>query len=135
MLTQLLIALVLIPIIGFAGCVLVPKKWERGIFTAAMATILLELVTFLIFGYHWLNAGASPVSASIGNLYTSAHYTFSLDFYFDKLSAVFLGMATLTTTLIFIFSKFYMHREQGFKRFYNTLLLFFIGLSLIILSG
>jgi NADH-quinone oxidoreductase subunit L len=135
MLTQLLITLVLIPIIGFAGCVLVPKKWERGVFTVAMATIFLELITFLVFGYQWLSGGASPVSASIGNLYASHHYTFSLDFYFDKLSAVFLGMATLTTTLVFVFSKFYMHREQGFKRFYNTLLLFFIGLSLIILSG
>ncbi len=135
MLTQLLIALVLVPIIGVAGCFLMPKKWERGVITVAMTTILLELMTFLVFGYQWLSAGASPVSASIGDLYASQHYTFSLDFYFDKLSAVFLGMATLTTVLIFIFSKYYMHREPGFKRFYNTLLLFFIGLLLIILSG
>lgn len=135
MLTQLLIALVLIPLIGVTGCMLIQKKWERGVFTLAMTTILLELVTFLVFGYQWINGGASPVSASIGDLYASHHYTFSLDFYFDKLSAVFLGMATLTTVLIFVFSKYYMHREQGFKRFYNTLLLFFIGLSFIILSG
>lgn len=133
--TQLLIALVLIPLIGFAAGILIPKKWERGVFTVAMATILFELVALFIFGYQWLNEGASPVSASIGNLYASEHYKFSLDFYFDSLSAVFLGMATLTTTLVFVFSKFYMHREDGFKRFYNTLLLFFIGLSLIILGG
>lgn len=133
--TQLLIALALIPLIGFAGCVLMPKKWERGIFIVATAAILLELATFLFFGYRWLSNDASPVSASIGSLYASQHYTFSLDFYFDKLSAVFLGMATLTTALVFIFSKYYMHREDGFKRFYNTLLLFFIGLSLIILAG
>lgn len=132
---QLLAALVLIPVLGVTACILMPKKWERGIFTAAIATILLELVTLFVFGYQWLTAGASPVSASLGDLYTSHHYTFSLDFYFDKLSAVFLGMATLMTTLIFIFSKYYMHREQGFKRFYYTLLLFFIGLSLIILAG
>lgn len=135
MLTQLLITLVLVPLIGFAGCILVPRKWERGVFTVAMTAIIFELLTLLVFGYQWLSDGASPVSASIGNLYASEHYTFSLDFYFDALSAVFLGMATLTTILVFIFSKFYMHREQGFKRFYNTILLFFIGLSLIILSG
>jgi NADH-quinone oxidoreductase subunit L len=135
MLTQLLTALVLIPIFGIVGCILTPKKWERTIFSIAITAILLELVVFLTFGYRWLGTGAPPVSMSIGSLYASRHYTFSLDFYFDRLSAVFFGMATVMTTLVFIFSRYYMHREQGFKRFYYTVLLFFIGLSLIILAG
>ncbi|HKR81699.1 MAG TPA: proton-conducting transporter membrane subunit [Candidatus Saccharimonadales bacterium] len=135
MLTQLLTALVLVPILGFIGCIFTPKKRERAIFSIAIATILLELVAFFILGYQWLNAGAPPVATSIGSLYASHHYTFSLSFYFDRLSAVFLGMATLMTALVFIFSKYYMHREPGFKRFYYTVLLFFIGLSLIILAG
>ena len=135
MLTQLLIALVLIPILGWLVCVLMPKRWEKTIFIIAISAILLELVTFFVFGYRWLSEGASPVAASLGALYDDHHYTFSLDFYFDKLSAVFLGMATIMTTLVFIFSKFYMHREQGFKRFYSTVLLFFTGLVLIILAG
>ncbi len=135
MLTQLLTALILIPVVGFAGCILAPKKWERTIFSIALAAILLELVTASVFGYRWLSDGAPSVSASLGSLYASHNFTFSLDFYFDKISAVFLGIATIMTTLIFIFSKFYMHREHGFKRFYYTVLLFFIGLTLIILAG
>lgn len=135
MLTQLLTALILIPIIGFVGCILTPKRRERAIFCIAFATILSELVTFLVLGYQWLSSGASPISTSFGSLYTSQHYTFSLDFYFDGISAVFLGMAALMTSLVFIFSKFYIHREQGFKRFYYTILQFFIGLSFIILAG
>lgn len=132
---QFLTALILIPILGFAGCIFTPKKLERTIFAIAIVAILLELATFFFLGYQWLSAGASPVFTSIGSLYASHHYTFSVDFYFDTLSAVFLGMATVMTALVFIFSKFYMHREQGFKRFYYTVLLFFIGLSLIILAG
>jgi len=135
MLTQLLTTLVLIPILGLIGCVLTPKKWERTIFSIAITTVLLELLTFFVFGYQWFNTGASPVHTSIGSLYTSPHYTFSLDFYFDKISAVFWGMATVMTALVFAFSRYYMHREQGFKRFYYTVLLFFTGLSLITLSG
>lgn len=135
MLTQLLIALVLIPALGWIGCVLMPKRWERTIFSIAIVAILLELVAFFVFGYQWLNAGASPVSTSLGALYDSHHYTFALDFYFDTTSAVFLGMAAIMTALVFAFSKYYMHREQGFKRFYYTVLLFFIGLTLIILAG
>lgn len=135
MLTQLLTTLVLIPILGFVGVILTPKKRERAIFSIAIAAILLELVTFFVLGYQWLATSVSPVSTSIGSLYASSHYTFSLDFYFDRLSAVFLGMAAIMTTLVLIFSRTYMHREQGFKRFYTTVLLFFIGLSLIILAG
>lgn len=90
---------------------------------------------FLFLGYRWLSAGAEPIATNIGTLYASHHYTFSLDLYFDRLSAVFLGMAAIMTALVFVFSKYYMHREPGFKRFYYTVLLFFIGLSLIILAG
>jgi len=135
MLPQLLTALILIPILGLFGCILTPKKWERTIFFVAIAAILLELVTYLLLACRWLGVGAAPVSTSVGSLYASPHYTFSLDFYFDRLSAVFFGMATIMTTLVFIFSRYYMHREPGFKRFYYTVLLFFIGLSLIILAG
>lgn len=135
MLTQLLTALTLIPILGFTGVILTPKKRERTIFSIAIAAILLELVVFFVLGWQWLSASASPVSTSIGALYESRHFTFSLDLYFDRLSAVFMGMATIMTTLVFIFSRYYMHREPGFKRFYYTVLLFFIGLLLIILGG
>ncbi|HEY5695557.1 MAG TPA: proton-conducting transporter membrane subunit, partial [Candidatus Saccharimonadales bacterium] len=135
MLTQLLTALMLIPILGFIGCILMPRKWERAIFSIAIAAVSLELVAFLSFGYQWLQAGLTPIVANLGALFTSSHYTFDLMIYFDRLSAIFLGMATVMTTLIFIFSRYYLHREQGFKRFYSTVLLFFVGLSLIILAG
>jgi NADH:ubiquinone oxidoreductase subunit 5 (subunit L)/multisubunit Na+/H+ antiporter MnhA subunit len=135
MLPQLLTILLLIPILGLTGCLLMPRKWERTIFSIATTAILLEFATFVFFGYQWLTTGAPPVSVSIGSLYSSSSYTFNLDFHFDALSAVFLGTAIVMTALIFVFSKYYLHREQGFKRFYNTVLLFFIGLSLIILSG
>jgi len=135
MITQLLIALVLAPILGSFGVLLMPKKRERIIFSVAITVVLLELVAFLMLVSRWIATGASPISTSIGSLYMSRHYTFSLDFYFDRLSAVFFGMTVIMTTLVFIFSKYYLHRESGFKRFYYTVLLFFIGLAFIILSG
>lgn len=135
MTSQLLIALILVPVIGCLASILTPKKWERTIFAIVMTTIAVELGLFMFLGWRWLDSGMEPVSASMGTLYATSHYAFTLDFYFDKLSAIFLSMATLTTTLVFIFSKYYMHREQGFKRFYYTLLLFFIGLCFVILAG
>lgn len=135
MITQLLASLAFIPALGWIGCVLTPKRWERTIFSIAIAAMLLELAVFSALLYQWFGAGASPVSTNLGALYASRHYTFALDFYFDKISAVFMGVATVMTALVLTFSKFYMHREPGFKRFYYTVLLFFIGLALIILAG
>lgn len=135
MLQQLLTALLFTPILGFVGTLLTPKRKERTIFTIAISAIFLELVLFTVLVSRWLATGATPILMNLGSLYKSDHYTFSLDFYFDKNSAVFLGMASIMTALIFIFSKYYMHREQGFKRFYYTVLQFFIGLTLIILAG
>ncbi|HJP96068.1 MAG TPA: proton-conducting transporter membrane subunit [Candidatus Saccharimonadales bacterium] len=135
MLQHLLSALVFIPVVGFVVSILVPKKRERVIFTVAIGTVFLELVTFFFLGYRWFATDFSPVLAHVGSLYTTHQYSFALDFYFDKLGVVFLGMTAIMTALVFIFSKYYMHREQGFKRFYSTVLLFFTGLSLIILAG
>lgn len=135
MLTNILPLFVLLPILGFIGCVLMPKNRERLIFSIAFATVLLCLGLFLLFGYQWLISGAQPVFAHLGHLYESQHYTFSVDFYFDRLAAVFLGMTIIMTSLISLFSKHYMHREPGFKRFYYTVLLFFIGLMLVVLAG
>ncbi len=132
---HLLTLLVFAPVLGFAVCMLMPWKWERAIFFIAISTILFELGALCFFGYQWMIAGSTPVLARAGSLYTSGSYSLSIDFYFDKLSAIFFGMAAAMTALVFIFSKYYMHREPGFKRFYGTVLLFFAGLALIILAG
>lgn len=135
MLSQLLTLFVLVPIVAFIGCVLVPGNRERTIFSIAITAVAIELVAFLALGGQWLIGGGAPFLVTAGTLFSSQHYTFALDFYFDGLSAVFLGMTILMTLLISIFSKYYMHREQGFKRFYSTIFLFFTGLALIILAG
>ena len=135
MFTPLLPLLVLIPLLGFAGVLLTPGKRESTVFKVAMAGVAIELVAFLIFGYQWLDGGAGAAAVSAGTVHIGQSGVFGLAFYFDRLAAIFLGTAAVMTMLIFIFSKYYLHREQGFKRFYSTVLLFFAGLSLIILAG
>lgn len=135
MLTELLIASITIPLLGFACSLALPRRWENGVYTIAITTTLLEFATLFILSCQWLYNSATPILAHTWTLYSGLHYTFAIDLYFDKLSLIFMGMATITTALVFIFSKYYMHREPGFKRFYSTTLLFFVGLCMIILAG
>lgn len=135
MFIQLLPLLLLIPILGFVGCIILPKRWERTIFSIATSAIALEFGVFSFLVYQWLSQGLPSVFTNIGTVYASQYYMLSLEFYFDNVAAVFFGMAIVMTALVFIFSRYYMHREPGFKRFYVTLFLFFVGLSLVILAG
>jgi NADH-quinone oxidoreductase subunit L len=135
MLSQLLILLLLPPIIAFAICLFLPRNHERAIFSVAITAMFLELALFIVLGFLWLSSGVYPISAHAMSLYSSQHYSFSIDLYFDWVGAVYLGMAVLMTTLVLIFSKYYMHREEGFKRFYTTIFIFFMGLALITLAG
>jgi NADH-quinone oxidoreductase subunit L len=34
-----------------------------------------------------------------------------------------------------VYSRYYLHRERGYKRFFNTILFFFMGYNLVIFSG
>lgn len=135
MLTYLLTALALIPLAGLLASLLVPRHYERAIFAVAMTAIGAELVVFAVLLVGWLAGGMEPVLASSAGLQLGEHYTFAFHLYFDLLSAVFLGVSTLVTALVFAFSRFYLHREPGFKRFYYTVLFFVVGLMLVILAG
>ncbi|WP_392388792.1 hypothetical protein [Flavobacterium piscinae] len=46
---------------------------------------------------------------------------------------MFIG--ALLTSMITTYSRYYLHREKGYKRFFNTVLFFFFGYNLAILSG
>lgn len=135
MLTTLLTILIIVPLIGFIGCLIAPKKMERTIFLIAILTLIVDFITFISLTLRFIINDHSPVLTSVATLYESNHYKFSLDLYFDWLSAVYLGVALIITTLVFIFSKYYLHRDHGFKRFYSTVILFFTGLSLVTMAG
>ncbi|MFN3874335.1 MAG: proton-conducting transporter membrane subunit, partial [Flavobacteriales bacterium] len=68
-------------------------------------------------------------------LYRSADYEFFIDFYFDRVTAVYLLVGAMLTFLITVYSRYYLHREEGYKRFFNTILFFFTGYAITVLSG
>ncbi|GAB4017170.1 hypothetical protein GCM10028773_12520 [Spirosoma koreense] len=62
-------------------------------------------------------------------------YRFVLDFYFDRLTAVYLLVGALLILLVVIYSRYYLHRERGYKRFFFTTLFFYLGYVLIVVAG
>jgi len=126
---------IVLPILGFLGSLLVPRKKESILSGLAIASVGLQLLGTIVFITWWLVNHYPTLDVKHIVLYQSPHFEFFIDFYFDKTTAVFAFMGAILTFLVVIFSRYYMHREEGFKRFFTTLLAFFVGYNLIVFSG
>ncbi|MBL7847507.1 MAG: hypothetical protein JNL40_08570 [Cyclobacteriaceae bacterium] len=126
---------ILVPIIGFAVSILIPRQQEDLISWGAFTAVGLHLLVATVFVGYWFFQGHPTLNLREIVLYESADYSFFLDFYFDGITATYLIVGAILTFLVTIYSRYYMHRESGYKRFFNTILLFYMGYMIAIFSG
>jgi NADH:ubiquinone oxidoreductase subunit 5 (subunit L)/multisubunit Na+/H+ antiporter MnhA subunit len=124
-----------IPCIGFVASLLVPKAQEKTLSQIAFLTAGANLAGFLLFAIVWLWNGAQVMNVKEIVLYRTDGYEFFVDVYFDTVTAVYMLVGSFLTFIITMYSRTYLHREQGYKRFFNTILLFYFGYTLTICSG
>lgn len=130
-----LVYFALIPLLGFVLNVVAPPKRESLIYWIAIVTVSVHALLFLVFLPDWLQSGCPEVHQQGLLLYETHDTHFSLDFFFDTATAAYFFVASVLTFLVLIFSRYYIHREPGFKRFFNNVLFFYLGLSLILFAG
>ena len=126
---------ILFPMLGFFISIFVHGKREALLSRIAFFTPALQLVSFMAFFVYWLLNGHETISIKDFPLFISGGFEFYFDLYFDKITAVYLFVGALLTFLVTIYSRYYLHRESGYKRFFNTILFFYLGYNLVILSG
>ena len=132
---QLLILFIAIPMLAFFATLLWQNKSEKAIGNIvqfAKVSNILIAVSFLVW---WIFNGLKPISHKVGTLYETDHFVFAIQLYYDEVTAVFSIIGTFLFFLVATFSKYYMHRDEGFKRFFNTILLFATAYNFIILAG
>src|SRR5258705_13676455 len=118
--TFLLQFFILIPLVGFIFSLLIPAKKEDLISWVAFFTVGSQFVGFLIFVVLWLLDNHPTLDLKDFVVFKTAGYEFFIDFYFDKITAVYLFFVAFLTFLVTIYSRYYMHRENGYKSFFNT---------------
>lgn len=124
-----------IPLIGLLIILLIPRKKETIISGIVISTVGLHLTGILILVVFWLMNNYPTLDIKQIVLFKSENIEIFIDFYFDSITAVFCVVSSVIGLLVSIFSRYYMHREVGFKRFFITMLLFFLGYNLVIFSG
>jgi NADH-quinone oxidoreductase subunit L len=132
---QLLQLFTLVPLLGFVLTLFFRQKNENAIASIAIGTVGIQLVGLILFIANWIVKGSPILDIKHFTFYKEDNVEIFIDLYFDKITAVFALVGSIITFLVAIFSRFYLHRDSGFKRFFNTLLLFFFAYSLIIFSG
>lgn len=131
----LILSFFLIPMLGFIIGLITPRKNERLISGTAYYTLVIQLILLLPFTFYWIYNGAISFEIQELVLYHSKVNDFIFYVYFDKITATYLIVGTLITLLIVRYSSYYMHLEAGHKRFFNTVLFFYLGYNITVLSG
>jgi len=126
---------ILLPILGFLVNMLIPKKNEKVISWTAFTTVGLHLLTAAGFIVYWLVQHYPTLNLPGWVLYQTSKYSFYFSFYFDKVTATYLIVGDIILFQVTAYSRYYLHREEGYKRFFNTILLFYLGYNIAIFSG
>lgn len=126
---------ILLPLLGFIVSLIIPRKHENLLSRTAFGFVGLNLFCLTIFVLYWLANSHPILNLNEILVYQTTGYEFLLDFYFDKISVVYLLVGSFLTFLVTIYSRYYLHRERGYKRFFNTVLFFYLGYNITILSG
>lgn len=127
--------LVILPFAAFLLSLFISSKREDllSIFTFLFLSLEL-LIAFILFAL-WIKDGALPINIKEFSIYQNGEYNFYIDLYFDKLTMLFVFIGSFLTFIVTMFSRYYLHREEGYKRFFNTILFFFSGFIMVIFSG
>ena len=134
-LTPFIQIFILIPLIGFFISLVIRPGREKLLSAIAYTTAGLQLFLFLPFLVYWIIQGAPVLNLREFALYESSDYVFLIDFFFDEITAVYLLVGSVLTFLITIYSRYYLHRENGYKSFFNSILLLYLGYNWTIFSG
>lgn len=133
---QLIISsFVLIPLFGFLVSLLIGSGNENGFSRLAVGMVSIHLLVIVVFTIGWVLGGRNPINIPELVMYDNGSYRFLIDLYFDGITAVYLLVGAFLTFLITRYSRFYLHMEDGYKRFFNTVLFFYLAYNLTVLAG
>jgi NADH-quinone oxidoreductase subunit L len=126
---------IVLPFIGFLISILLPSGREKLISHAASSTIILQFLSLVSLIVVWFVNGFPKVDVKELVFFKNDDYEFFVDFTFDKITAVYAAIGSVLTFIITVYSRAYLHREPGYKRFYNSIMFFYSGYTLVVFSG
>lgn len=110
------------------------ERWISRLTQTSVITGLLSAIAILAM---MLSTGVRHVPVEVGDwvVIPEHHFHFTLKFVFDRLSVPFVILSFLLVGTIGAFANVYLHREQGFNRFFVFYAMFLLGMVVTSLAG
>lgn len=122
-------------ILGIARWVTGRRAGERFVGAVVSAAFGFVALSSALLGAHLWFTGTVGVEADLGSWFRVGHYDFHWILRGDRLSLPFALFSSVLLAVIAIFSRRYLHREDGFHRFFLMLTFFGAGVELVVLAG
>lgn len=126
---------ILFPLLGFIVSMMIPSKEENLLSRFSFFVVGLHMLGAQAFIIYWIFTGFVIIDIKDVVIFSAPGYEFFIDFSFDKITAVYLFVGSVLTFLITTYSRYYLHREDGYRRFFNAILSFYVGYNIVIFSG
>jgi NADH-quinone oxidoreductase subunit L len=126
---------ILWPMAAFFISLFLPKSNEKLISGFSFGVVGLHFISIIGFLAYWISVGRGNINIQEFSLYKSENLHYFIDFYFDHVTAVYSLVGSMLTFLVITYSRIYLHREDGFKRFFYTILFFYAGYNLAVYAG
>ncbi|MCM2369360.1 proton-conducting transporter transmembrane domain-containing protein [Aporhodopirellula aestuarii] len=128
--------LILLAILGLSGLINRPLS-EGTISRLTQASVLFSLLPAIGILILMLATGIRYVPVELGNWVAipEQDFHFNLKFAFDRLSIPFLILSCVLCGVVAEFTRRYLHREDGYSRFFLFYALFFCGMVLSSLAS
>src|SRR5918993_4457671 len=105
---QLLQIFIWLPLLALLVGLMLPRKREFIVSTWAISTIGLHLATIIAFVVWWLVHEHPVLDIKHIVLFKARTIEIFIDFYFDRVTAVFALIGSFLGFLVAIFSRFYL---------------------------
>jgi NADH:ubiquinone oxidoreductase subunit 5 (subunit L)/multisubunit Na+/H+ antiporter MnhA subunit len=125
----------IIPLLSLLITQLFRNTDEKGIYWTAAIGNMVTMAILLGITTMWLLDTFPTMVFNGPVLYQSKEAEFAINLFMDVYSYIYIFVTTTITAIIIRFSRTYVHRERGYKRFYSNVLFFYFGLLTILLAG
>ncbi len=127
---------ILLALLGFSALFGRPLS-EASIARLTQAAVLFSLIPAICILVLMLITGERYISIELGNWVKipEQDYYFHLKFIFDRLSIPFSILSCVLCGVVGVFTRRYLHREEGYRRFFLLYALFFCGMVTSSLAG
>ena len=130
-----LVASIAVPLVFGVVLIFRTAKHEATVARWALRAATFSCAASAVAVLLWVAAGAHRFASPPRALFGHDDYRFTIELVLDGVAVAFLGLIQFTTGIVMRFSRSYLHREPGYRRFFATVLFFQAAMCLLAVAG